>query len=291
MATRGRQTAAPDGQHRLAALPAPLLRSRDLSGIRSRANSPIPFARHLLALRELVATIDQPVWAARRTTAALDGFDGYALEPPFHLLVLRDRNVVRIGHVVHTTRSMSSLDTVVVEGVPATSATRTIIDLAASEPIERLTACVDSALRDRLTSEDFLHRRLVELRTKGRAGLGDLLGVLAGIDVTRGGHSWLEREFLRCAGAARLPRPVTQQVLAKRRNRLVRVDVRFPGSNVVVELLGYTFHRTRMQMDADAERMNRLLLDGYLPLQFSYVQVVEHPEYCIASVREALGLV
>ena len=70
----------------------------------------------------------------------------------------------------------------------------------------RLSACVDSAIRDGLTSEDFLHRRLVELRTKGRAGLGELLDVLAGIDPGQGGHSWLEREFLRRIAAAGLPR-------------------------------------------------------------------------------------
>ena len=106
----GRLRAAPDGQHRFAAPPASTLRSRDLSGIRSRANSPVPFARNLLALRELVRTIGPPAWAASSTAAALHQFDGYVLEPPFHLLVPRDRNAVRMGHVVHTTRSMGPLD-------------------------------------------------------------------------------------------------------------------------------------------------------------------------------------
>jgi hypothetical protein len=289
MAGRGRLRATADGQHRLVAPPAPALRSRDLSGIRSRANSPIPFARNLLALRELVATIGPPVWAAGTTAAALHGFDSYVLEPPFHLLVPRGRNVIRTGHVVHTGRDVARLDTAVSDGVPVTSATRTIIDLAATEQRDQLTVCVDSAVRDRLTSEDFLHRRLVELRCRGRGGLAGLLDVLAGIDAARGGHSWLEREFLHRIAAAGLPRPTTQQVLAKRGERLIRVDVRFPDTNVVVELLGYTFHRTVMQMDADAERTNRLVLDGFMPLQFTYVQIVENPEHCITTVLEALA--
>ncbi|MEO5900097.1 MAG: hypothetical protein ABIR68_08190 [Ilumatobacteraceae bacterium] len=288
MATPGRPWATSDGQHLLAAPATPALRSRDLSGIRSRANSPIPFARNLLALRELIATVGPPVWAARPTAGALLGFDGSQLEPPFHLLVPRGRNVVRVGHVVHTGREIGPLDTTMVEGVPTTSATRTIIDLATSEPASRLTVCVDSAVRDRLTSEDFLHRRLVGLRRHGRQGIGTLLDVLAGIDVARGGHSWLEREFLRRLAAAGLTRPATQQVLAKRGQRLIRVDLHFPGTPVVVELLGSTFHRTVMQMDADAARLNRLLLDGFLPLQFTYLQVVEEPDDCVAVVREAL---
>lgn len=104
------------------------------------------------------------------------------------------------------------------------------------------------------------------------------------------GHSWLECEFLRLAAEAHLPRPATQQVLGRRGDRLIRVDVTFPATPVVVELLGYAFHRSVMQMQSDAERMNRLLLDGFRPLQFTYLDVVEAPARCVATVREALAL-
>ena len=100
------------------------------------------------------------------------------------------------------------------------------------------------------------------LRTKGRHGIPSLLDVLAGHEVTRGGHSWLEREYLRLLAAAGLPRPITQAVLARAGDRFVRVDCRFPGSAVVVELLGYRFHRTPLQMARDAERLNALVLAG-----------------------------
>jgi hypothetical protein len=87
-----------------------------------------------------------------------------------------------------------------------TSPTRTLIDIAAHEAPARLSAALDGALRDGLTSEDHLHRRIAALRTKGRYGIPSLLDVLAGQEVTRGGHSWLEREFLGLAAAAGLPR-------------------------------------------------------------------------------------
>ena len=83
-----------------------------------------------------------------------------------------------------------------VDGIPTISATGTIIDLAATETPERLTATIDSALRDRLTSEDFLHRRIVELRRQGRAGLSVLVAVLEGSEIRRGGQSWLDRRIL-----------------------------------------------------------------------------------------------
>jgi hypothetical protein len=217
------------------------------------------------------------------------GFDGYTLKPPFHLVVLRGRFVNRIGHVIHTTTSLELVDRTSIEGLAVTSATRTLIDLAAFETRERLTAAIDSAFRDGRSSEDFLHRRLVALRSRGRRGIGELLQVLAGSEVTKGGHSWLEREFLRLCAERGLPLPDMQQVMGVRRNRLIRVDCHFPGTNLIVELLGYTFHRTVMQMQDDAERMNRLMLDGHRVLQFTYVDVVERADAIPAVILEALG--
>jgi hypothetical protein len=266
-----------------------LLRSRDLSGIRSRGNSPLVYARNLLGLRELIASVGAPCWAYGLTAAALDRFDGFVLEPPFHLVVPRDRSVNRIGHVIHRSRDISRLDMAEVDGIPTMSATRTIIDLAASESSEGLARALDSALRDRLTSEDFLHRRIVELRCRGRAGLSRLVGVLEGSEITRGGHSWLERRFLVLMAEGGLPRPQPQAIVSTRKLRLIRVDCVFPGTNVVVELLGYRFHRSEIEMQNDAERMNRMILDGLHPLQFTYTDVASESPVMMASIREALS--
>ena len=138
------------------------------------------------------------------------------------------------------------------------------------------------------TSEDLLHRRIGALRARGRYGIPTLLDVLDGREVTRGGHSWLEREFLRLVAAAGLPRPETQAVLTKAGDRLVRVDCRFPGTPVVVELLGYRWHRTKAQMARDAERLNALVLDGFTPFQFTYDQVVTESPTVLATVHLAL---
>jgi len=275
--------AVPDGQSRL-----PALRSRDLSGIRSRATSPVSYTKHVVALREHVHDIGGEVWVARPSAGALLGFDDCPLTTPYHLVVPRGRNITRIGLVVHTARSMDGRDVTTVDGLPVTSGTRTLIDLAAGTDRGTLTTYLDSALRDRTTTEDFLHRRLVELRTHGRAGLAKLLDVIAGAEATRGGHSWLERRFLELLVAAGLPRPDTQDVVTRRTSRLIRVDCRFPGTPVVVELLGYGFHRTRLQLDVDSARLNQLVLDGFVPLQFTYTMVVSEPATCVAAVRTAL---
>ncbi len=114
------------------------------------------------------------------------------------------------------------------------------------------------------------------------------MSVLEGNEITRGGHSWLERHFLVLLARAGLPRPDTQAIVGTRNLRLIRVDCHFPGTNVVVELLGYRFHRTVMEMQNDAERMNRMILDGLHPLQCTYIDVAGESPTMIASLREAL---
>ena len=128
------------------------------------------------------------------------------------------------------------------------SATRTLVDLARFVSPEQLTAALDSALRDGRTSEDLLHRRIASLRSSGRYGIPQLLAVIEGCEASRGGHSWLERRFLELCAHAGLPKPLTQQVMSRAQDRLVHVDCRCAGTPVVVELLGYRWHRSAEQM-------------------------------------------
>ncbi len=254
-------------------------RSRDKSGFLSV---------HLEPLRQLIHTIGPPVYATSSTSAALFPFDGFVLRPPFELVVPRGRNVVRLGHVVHTSYDLPPIDCEEIHGIPVLSPTRTLISLAIGTPSDRLTAALDGALRDGLIGERFLHQRITDLRTKGRYGIPRLLSVIEGSEITRGAHSWLEREYLRLVAAGGLPLPDAQQVLGRRGDSLIRVDFRFPGTPVIVEVLGYRWHRTTAQMSIDAERLNQLVLDGFKPYQFTYEQVVTTPQAVLATTIQAI---
>ena len=240
-------------------------------------------------LRELLLDIGGDVAACRFTAAALHGFEGYSLRPPFDVVIGRGRHVRRSPHRVHTAETLPTIDRAVVDGIAVTRPARTLIELARHESPIQLTTALDSALRDGLVSEAPLHRRIVALRRKGAHGIPTLLEVIEGSEVTRGGHSWLEREFLRLIDAADLPRPTPQVVMAVASSKLVRVDFWFPDTPIVVEVLGYRWHRSAAHLLRDTERLNELISRGIRPYQFTYQAVTEQPEIVVAGVARALS--
>lgn len=270
-----------------------VLRRQVRSGVLERVGvrtyrSPFVRSTALVGLAGLLFDLGPDAFACGPTAAALHGFDGFKLRPPFHAMVVRGRNPHRVGHHVHTTIDLPRVDRATVLDLPVLSATRTLIDLARHIDAPRLTAALDSALRDGLTAEHALHRRIVELRSSGRYGIPRLLDVIEGLEATRGGHSWLERRFLELCAQAGLRLPRTQVELARAGGRMVRVDCWFEPGPVVVELLGYRWHRTVEQMSRDAARANALVLAGKLPLQFTYEQLTVDGPGVVAEVAGAI---
>ena len=241
-----------------------------------------------LQLHRTVTGLGEGSRIARDTAGALHRFDEFELVRPYHFVTPRGTNRQRVGSYVHTSLYLPPIDCEEVAGLPVTSPTRTLIDLAVDCDSDRLTVALDSALRDLKTTEEFLHGRIVDLRSRGRYGIPKLLAVIEGVEATRGAHSWLERRFLELCHTAGLPLPTPQRVMGRRDGRLIRVDCHFDDTPVVVELLGYRFHRSELQMRRDAERMNELLLRGTIVLQFAYRTVVEQPEHVIDTVVRAL---
>lgn len=84
----------------------------------------------------------------------------------------------RPGIVLHRTDSLSRTDMTRTEGVPVTSPTRTLIDLGAVTSTAVVERCLETALRERLTSIWYLAERLDELGKPGRRGAGTLRRVL-----------------------------------------------------------------------------------------------------------------
>jgi len=285
-----------DSQARTAGLTRRQVRKQVTNGVFERSGAHVlrsPFVERtdLGDLCAVVLDAGEGAVASGPTAAAIHGFDGVALHPPFHVTVPRGRFVDRPPHVFHTTIVLPPSDRTLIQGIPVLTPVRTMIDLSRFLRPARLTAALDGGLRDRKFTEDLLHTRIAELRSSGRHGIPKLLDAIEGVEATRGGHSWLERRFLQICAAHSLPRPETQQVMAGSKGRLVRVDFRFPGTRVVGEVLGYRWHRgNRAQFCRDVERMNALIRQGLMPMQFTYDHVTLEEAWVVSELVAALGL-
>jgi very-short-patch-repair endonuclease len=65
-------------------------------------------------------------------------------------------------------------------------------------------------------------------------------------------------------------------------------DVAFKAARLVVELDGWAFHTTPERFQRDRERQNRLVAAGWTVLRFTWRDLIERPDYVMASVRRML---
>ena len=227
--------------------------------------------------------------ASRRTAAWLHSFDGFRRpgERP-DVVVERPATGHRGLAMVHQTLLLPRRDRTTVRGIPVTSVARTLADLGACVAPSRVEEAADGALRDGIVSIESLRRTLFELWRPGPTGLSTLARTL-GAD---GAHpeSWLERRSLEVFDRAGLPAP-TLQAVHHAVGHTFRLDFSFADGQVVVEVSGHRTHSTRRQRQADAERRNRLLLQGVAIWEFTYEDVIERPAWVTDTIWAALALI
>jgi very-short-patch-repair endonuclease len=136
-----------------------------------------------------------------------------------------------------------------------------------------------------LTSPFFLRKRLAALRGPGRAGAK----LLDRLMLDSGGHSPLERAFLRLVRLAGLPTPTFQRRFTANGRTAARVDFCFEPPRVVVEVSGQRGHSSPSERAKDAQRRNELQSQGFVVLEFTYDDVAKRPTYVLAMLRGHLG--
>jgi very-short-patch-repair endonuclease len=183
----------------------------------------------------------------------------------------------RQGIRVH--RRSGGLETTRRNGIPVTTPTATLIDLAAHLKPRQLEAAVNEADKLDLVDPETLRASLDDaVRRPGTAALRRMLD-RATYSVT---DSELERRFLRLVREVGLPRPETQKELNG-----FRVDCYWREMGLVVETDGLRYHRTPAQQANDRHRDQVLTAAGLTVLRFTHGQVVYESE----AVRETLGAV
>ncbi len=231
------------------------------------------------------------LWAGRgaavshRAAGALHGFARFRAGP-IELSVCRNLRMPAPA-VVHRLGILPWRELVWLEGLTVTSATRTLVDLSATEDAPTLRATVDEALRRRWTTLDRLQVALSRAAHRpGVAALRAIVTQLVGGDAPA--ESELEARVAELLETAGFPRPVKQQVV--RVGGVVRrMDFRLPGTPVVIEADGYAYHSGFDTFERQRDRHRALASRGFLVVPWTWASVRDQPEHLIRQLHATLA--
>ncbi len=169
------------------------------------------------------------------------------------------------GVHVHRRTSLQPDEIARCDGIPATIAIRTLLDLAVRLGDAALERMINETDKRDLTDPERLRVALEAHR--GQPGVARLRTVLDR-RTFRLTDSELERRFLPIVAAVGLPTPLTRQ-----RVNGFRVDFFWPDLGFVVETDGLRYHRTPAQQARDRLRDQAHIAAGLTPLRFTHEQV------------------
>lgn len=189
----------------------------------------------------------------------------------------------RKGTRVHSVRALAGAERAIVDGIPVTSLARTLLDYAEIARPQQLRLALEAAAR-----LDLLDIRAIDellARSPGRHGLAPLKAALAELS---GPAPWtqseLERRFLALVRDARLPEPHANSIVAG-----FLVDFHWPRHQLVVEVDGYHYHRSRQAFESDRERDAALQLAGLRVLRVTHRRLEAKPTTLISELRALLA--
>jgi hypothetical protein len=226
--------------------------------------------------------------ASHRTAAALHGFDGFRADVLEVLVPMHVRHR-RKNAIVHHTRALPPSDRTHVGVIPVTTRARTLIDLGAVSPPERVEEAFDGAERDGSVRRGQVERRYQSLRAPGRNGIGAMTQILDGrLALERIPRSVLERRMRRLLTSAGLPLPVGCHRVQLADGTRYEIDFAYVEQRIAIEVDGHGSHATRRQRAADNVRAGALEDAGWTLRRFTYEQVVHDSVQVVATVRAAL---
>ena len=149
-----------------------------------------------------------------------------------------------------------------------------------------LESALERALHQRLTTLPRLNARLAGVgRRPGLTALRRLLELRAPRLVAT--ESELELLIWQILRRHRVPLP-ERQVKVTLGGTNYRLDLAYRREQVFIEGDGFGVHSTRKAFESDRTRQNRLVIAGWLPLQFTWLRAKSAEEEIAAEVLTAL---
>lgn len=217
-----------------------------------------------------------------RTAAWLHGLDFPPCDP-IEVTLPRASRTSRLARVSLTRSDFSESEISKVQGLAATSSTRTAADLARRLPLVDAVAALDMAL----------HRRIVDIRQLRRwadsharyRGVGRLRHAIELSDAAA--ESPMETRLRLLLVSSGLPKPGVQVPLYDETGFFIaRPDLFYATKRLALE---YDGRSHRKSLVADNRRQNRLLEAGYRLLRFTAGDILNSPGAVIGLVSRALA--
>lgn len=242
----------------------------------------------LTLLRAATARLDAVV--SHESAARLYGIDG--LDPSRVTVSVPVRRSNRFAGVyVHQLTDLLPEHTRPMLQMTVTNPTRTIVDLAAVLSERGLAACLDQAVRMRLTTYDRVAEMLASLARKGKPGVAKLRKIL---EIRLGrefiSDSVMETRVVGIIVDAGLPIPSTQFRPPWLRKVNGRVDLAYVPQEILIEADSMKFHGTPEAFQTDRTRDNLAQLSGWISLRYTWEDITKRPELIVEQVREALSM-
>lgn len=239
--------------------------------------------------RARIAALTLGGLVSHEAAASLHGIDGFR-RAKLEITVAKDRRPRTSPERIRRSTQFHLADAVVLEGLPTTGLTRTVLDLAAVMSYARFERAVDAVLRQEMCDWLDLYQVLAVHSVQGRNGCGPLRRLL---DTRYGDEAIPDSAWNRMVGQLLehhgLPTPVYEHEIHDQRGQFIaRVDLAFPQQRLAIELDSVRWHLNRESFEKDPRRKNKLALQGWTVLTFTWSDYTDQPWALVASVRSAL---
>lgn len=226
--------------------------------------------------------------ASHRAASAVWGLEGFR-DTPVEITTQRRVRSPGTGVVIHR-QALDRKDRTIFNGIPVTTPSRTLLDLAAVADLQVVEAALQDALRKGLTTMFRLRLLLSRSGGKGKPGVGGLRR-LVGDNVTprKITETRLETRLLKIISDADLPLPSIQYAIRDGRHLVARLDFAYPGDMFGIEADSFSFHSGPVDFRRDREKSNALTLRGWRILRVTWDDLVSRPSEVIESIRVSLA--
>lgn len=200
----------------------------------------------------------------------------------------RYRRVRRGAFTVHESKDIVTSDVVQVDGIPVTSAVRTVVDLGASAPLWMVERCLDSGLRQDLFTAWQVRCFIARVAKPGRNGVGTIRPLveerLEWASITDSDLEDLLRSVIKSTGC---PMPEPQHKLFRADGSFIgRYDFAYPQKMSILEADSLGWHMDPVSFERDRQKQNEAHALGWTVYRITWRQLINDPESVRAIIRK-----